>query len=464
MFGRNKTQKTVEMLTQNMAQLQAMIAAQQQTIDILYASRTNTRKYKTRKEQVAETRRKYRGGADFGNQIAQRIVNLRVAFSMPNRLFLIKNPVIGNDAADSAVKSTKDYLNAFMELNGLDSSLPRDLAKEAELQGQVAVRLVWDPKEKLPRLKYYPWEDTGYKVEPASKYLINGKNNLVYKDELGKDVKLKDDEFVYIAFNDELNCFEGYPTCGGVLEAMENLDKDLMDWRVLNHLFAHPTPHFKCETSEEAEHLNTEIAAKGWRAGMSIATNSEFELKGTTGVEANLLMLSITTLAKIVSGHTGIAIHYLGFANVMNARATAESAGEPTEIVLHSEISSWNAFYKALFNKALALRNKELNGEIKPGLIIPKIVPLTDRQWDLIKNMWMPLAEKGLISEKTLLEKIPGLDADAEQERIADDEKANERRMKAAQAKLAQDGNQPKPDKKEGKKEEDDEDEGGDEE
>jgi len=410
--------------------LESMLAAQQQTIDILYTSRTSGKKYRTRKAQVEETRRKYRGGAEFGNQILQRLVNLRVAFSMPNRLFLIKNQ-LHKETSEQVLNDTKEFLTAFMELNGLDSSLPRDLAKEAEMQGSVALRLVWDPNAKLPRLKYYPWDGTGYEVKPVTEFLINGKNTLSYTGADGSKVKLNDRDFVFIAFNDELNCFEGYPTCGGILETIENLDKDLLDWRLLNHLFAHPTPHFKCESSDEADKINAELVAKGWKTGTAIATNSEFKLAGTTGVEANLLMLSITTNAKIISGHSGIAIHYLGFANVMNAKATADGMGEPTEIVLQSEINSWNTFYASLFAKAIQLRNSKLNGELPTNLVLPKIVPLTDRQWDIIKNIWMPLAAAGNVSSKTLLEKIPGLDVDAEMERIKDQEKVNAEKMKA---------------------------------
>jgi len=377
--------------------------------------------YRTRESMVNECIRKYSGTANKGNMIFQRLVNLRVAFSVPNRLFLIGDDT--TDYPESAIENAKDYLNAFMAFNNLDSSLPRDLSKEAELEGQVAVRLVWDNEAKLPRLRYYPQSSTGYVVKPSKdKYSVKPplKLDFTYNQDT---VSLTDDKFSYISFNDKLGIWIGYPTCGPILREIEHLEKDMLDWRKLNHLFAHPTPHFKCETQEEADTINEMITGLGWKVGTAIATSSDFSLKGPTGAEANLLMLSITTHAKLISAHTGIGIHFLGFANVMSNRATAESMGEPTEVVLHAEISGWKAFYKDLFQKAITMRNARLNRQLPVDAVIPKIIPITDRQWKTIKDIFMPAAEKKLISHEFFLSQLPDVDTEAEMERIKDEEK-----------------------------------------
>ena len=311
-----------------------------------------------------------------------------------------------------------------MAFNNLDSSLPRDLSKEAELEGQVAIRLVWDSKEKLPRLRYYSQSTTGYTVEPLrDPYSVKPLLKLKFTHNM-EDVSLSDEKFSFISFNDKLGVWEGYPTCGPILREVEHLEKDMIDWRRLNHLFAHPTPHFKCETQEEADAVNDMIKTLGWKVGTAIATSSDFNLKGPTGAEANLLMLSITTHAKLISAHTGIGIHFLGFANVMSNRATAESMGEPTEVVLHAEISGWKALYKDLYQKAINMRNARLNRKVPVDAIVPKIIPITDRQWKTIKDIFMPAAEKGLISHEFFLSQLPDVDTEAEMERIKDDEKA----------------------------------------
>jgi hypothetical protein len=375
--------------------------------------------YRTKAAQVAAILQKYQGTAEFGNQILPRVVNLRVAFSIPNRLLLAPSPK-AEKASKTAVKSAQDFLNEFMSLNLLDSSLPRDLAKESEFHGQVLIRLKWDNAEKLPRAFYYPWKETGYKIETANKYQVDSPIKCIYQSE-HEETTIQDREFAFIAFNDRLNENIGYPTSGGILRDIENVDKDLRDWRKLNHLFAHPTPHFKCETVEQAKAINTMISGVGWKVGTAIATNAEFALKGPTGAESNLLMMAIQTGAKVISAHTGIGIHFLGFANVMSNRATADSMGEPTEVVLHSEISSWKAFYLDLFKKAIDMRNMKLNKKIEQGLIEPRLVPLTDRQWRHIKDIYMLAAKDNLLSHRTFLENMPGIDVEAEMSRLEEE-------------------------------------------
>ncbi len=396
--------------------------------------------YRTRESMVNECIKKYSGTAEKGNLMLQRLINLRVAFSVPNRLFLIADDI--TSYPESAIDNAKDFLNAFMSFNNLDSSLPRDLSKEAELEGQVAVRLVWNAAAKLPGLRYYPQSTTGYTVEPLKdEYSVKPPLKLSFTYNM-ENVDLSDDKFSFITFNDKLGVWLGYPTCGPILRTVEHLEKDMLDWRKLNHLFAHPTPHFKCETQEEADTINDMISGLGWKVGTAIATNSEFSLKGPTGAEANLLMLSITTHAKLISAHTGIGIHFLGFANVMSNRATAESMGEPTEVVLHAEISGWKAFYRDLFQKAIAMRNARLNRQIPVDAIVPKIIPITDRQWKTIKDIFLPAKKEGLISHEFFLSQLPDVDTEAEMERIKDEEKDEEKKLPAEENSEEDDGSE----------------------
>ncbi len=395
-----------------------------QEFDMGGRSRDNP--YSTKGAQVSELRNKYRGIGYIGAPILQRLVNLRVAFSVPNRLFLTTDMAVKKKKSlnDKQIDDTKNFLTEFMAINGLDAEIPRELCKESELQGQVALGLVWDQKQKNVVLKYFPWNQSNYTVKQTMKYAFKSPKTFITTLS-GVRIVLTDDKFVYLGFNDELSAetIQGYPTCGPILKTIENLYKDLLDWRKLNHLFAHPTPHFQCETKDEAEAINKMIQTTGWKIGTAIATNGNFQLKGPSGAEANLLMLAITTAAKIVSAHTGIGIHFLGFANVMSNRATADSMGEPTEVVLHSEITSWTSFYMELFRKAITMRNAHLQGQLPTNAVVPRLIPLTDRQWRVIKDIYLPLFEKKAISHITLLNKIPDLDAEEEMAKIKEQEK-----------------------------------------
>ncbi|MBW8002610.1 MAG: hypothetical protein FVQ80_11415 [Planctomycetes bacterium] len=393
------------------------------------SGRNRDNPYSTKSAQVLELRNKYRGIGNLGAPVLQRLINLRVAFSVPNRLFLTTDMAVKkkNKLSDKQVEDSKNFLGDFMAINGLDAEVPRELCKESELQGQVALGLVWDRKQKNVVLKYYPWNQATYTIKQETRYAFKGPRTFVSTLD-GKRVTLSDNKFVYIGFNDELSAetIQGYPTCGPILKTIENLYKDLLDWRKLNHLFAHPTPHFQCETKDEADAINNLITTLGWKIGTAIATNGNFQLKGPSGAEANLLMLAITTAAKIISAHTGIGIHFLGFANVMSNRATADSMGEPTEVVLHSEITSWTGFYVGLFRKAIIMRNAHLQGQLPTNVVLPRLIPLTDRQWRVIKDIYLPLFEKKAISHVTLLNKIPDLDAEEELEKIKDEERKSE--------------------------------------
>lgn len=421
------TKKRFDAIVKNTSNLERNIGILVSSIDNISTIENASVRYNTKVTQVSGLRKKFQGIDTWGNALLQRLISLRVAFSVPNRLFLLKNPNIS--ATDQEVQEVKSFLNDFLVCTTLDSKLPRDLAIESELQGQIAVELTWEEKNKLPELKYYPWADTGYTIKQKDKYKINSelKFNAVI-DGIEKDIT--DEYLCFLAFNDELLKNEGYPTCGGILQQVEDLSKDLNDWRKLNHLFAHPTPHFKCESQEEANLINERITAKGWKVGSAIASNADFQLKGPTGAEGTLLMLSIQTNAKIISGHTGLGIHFLGFPNVMSNRAVAESIGEPTEIVLHSEITSWHCFYTNMFNKAIRLRNNKLNKSLRENVILPKIVPMTDRQWKTVKDIYMPAINKGLVSHQTFLDRLPDIDTADELERIKEEEDRAELKIK----------------------------------
>jgi len=435
MFGFKKKYYLQEKVIKSLESDVKMLATSVDSVTQLLANeRPSSSTYATRASQVGEMIKKYHGLSTKGNVILQRCVNLRVAFSIPNRLFLIKNPLA--NVSDSVVKKAKEFLNEFLQVNNLDSYLPRDLAKEGEIQGSVACSLKWNETLKMPEIIYYPWNSTGYKIKEekeSEKYTINKRLKLSFTDTATSgtgEVKIDSDNLIYIAFNDDLGVMDGYPTCGPILQIIDKMDSDITDWRALNHLFAHPTPHFKCETREEAIEIQNQIVNTGWKVGTAIATRGDLKLVGPSGVEAQMLMNSIQTLAKIISGHTGIGIHFLGFANVMSNRATADSMGEPTEVVLHSEISSWIKFYTDMFVKAIEMRNKKLHQGIDPTAVKPWLVPLTDRQWKVVENVYLPALEGGNLSRETFLANIPGIDADEEMEKIEEQEKQDEEKMR----------------------------------
>jgi len=86
------------------------------------ADHAGDRSYNKKKSMVAEVIAKYKGIGANGNQILQRLVNLRVAFSVPNRLFVRQNPI--GEFTVPEITEAKTYMKEFMAFNGLDGDTP----------------------------------------------------------------------------------------------------------------------------------------------------------------------------------------------------------------------------------------------------------------------------------------------------------------------------------------------------
>ena len=76
-----------------------------------------------------------------------------------------------------------------------------------------------------------------------------------------------------------------------------------------------------------------------------------------------------------------------------------------------------------IFNSVIELRNLYLdsNQKLKPGIIKPKLKPMSDRQWQKLKELFMPAAKDNLLTRQAFLEQIPNFDITAELERIAEE-------------------------------------------
>ena len=96
--------------------------------------------------------------------------------------------------------------------------------------------------------------------------------------------------------------------------------------------------------------------------------------------------------------------------------------GEPTEVVSITEISKWSHFYEDLFDKVIVKHNSKMNKEVKQGLVKPRLLPMTDRQWSRAIKFWYPAARDGLVSLPLFLENIPEVNSEEELLRQKNDE------------------------------------------
>ena len=372
--------------------------------------------YTNKTEQTTELVNKYQGASSYGTSLIKRLVNVAAAMQVPNGISL---------EGDHRTPEY-EYLNLFLDASQLNEGVAIQLAKEAQFEGQVLLELLWDMETNMVKIRHILWRVGEYEVRPIGISNLTGPYEATWSEE-GQVVRtLTKDQMAFVAFNttrDANDYITGWPTLGGLLTRIEAISHDLVDWRTSNKLYAHPTPVFTCETQDEVNALTSKLEAVGWTVGTAIAFRGEFVLAAVPNYHRTILD-AITTNVKIISGGSGVSIGWLGFTDVMSNRATAESLGEPLEIVASADIATWTSFYEELFDSVINIRNKNIisSQKLKTGLVKPKLKPMSDRQWQKLKDLFMPAAEKNLLTRESFLEQIPNFNIEAELKRIKDEE------------------------------------------
>ena len=376
--------------------------------------------YNTHALQVTEIMGEYSGEQDIGSDLIKRVINISAALKVPNGLALQEAPASPERA----------YITKFMEINQLNEGVCTELSKEAEKQGQVLCQLIWDPNDKMVKLHYLPWIDYQYTVRPIGLNNMTPPYEIKWQNDANSKITegtLTNEEVAFVAFNmrfktdDQLRLvIEGSPTLGNVLQRIDDIGYDLVDWRQTNKLYAHPTPSIQCEDAEEAEALQASITATGWRTGSMMITSGKL----TMVVPDNFYQTikeSIQTNLQVVSGATGLSIAWLGFPDLMANRAVSDSLGEPLEIVAANDITSWKSFYEQMFDNVIKIRNTNLAGgtQLKTGVVKPMLRPMSDRIWQQLIRLYLPAAESGVMSRETFWSMIPGFPLSDEKKRFA---------------------------------------------
>jgi hypothetical protein len=122
------------------------------------------------------------------------------------------------------------------------------------------------------------------------------------------------------------------------------------------------------------------------------------------------LQKEITTNIQLISGNTGVPVHFLGFPELMSNRSTADTLFDMVAASTHRERRIWMSFYTELFDRAIALANAGFQAGLRPGLVEAQIPEVSSKTMFELKDNWLPLFESGVLSLETLLAKIPDLD------------------------------------------------------
>ncbi len=374
--------------------------------------------YKTYSLMVGALSDKYRGTADWGCMTAKNIIDVRAAFVIGQGVKVLPREGVTN--FDRELK----FIKEFIEYNNLDEEVPQEWAKESEIEGKVLLRLIPKKADKQIRVILVPWKQFSYTVftdtrdfedyrKVEYKPVPAAQSSRATKSPDKADVILKPSEFVYKRFGGRSYEVNETPSKTAlVLRAIEDLDKCMVDWRKINHLFSAPTPVIKCENAREAKQITEQLDTINWRIGKLLITSAEFSLVGWLGEGYSTLKEEMIGLVKNISGATGVPVHFLGFPDLLSNRATAENLMELIALSTSKERHIWIGGFEELFSKAITMMDAEMPGQggMNPNAVTADIPFVSGAKMKELAEVWLPIYVGGGSSLEAFLSHVPDID------------------------------------------------------
>lgn len=405
------TLKDYKELQQSMVDLQIVLA------DIQSVGSTATgNPYKNYRNAVVELGKKYEGMADWGCYQARSIVDVRSAFTIGNGIQVVeRDPVTKRSRPDQRGKFKKEieFIEQFIENNDIDEEGAQEYAKEAELEGRVLFRLIPNSETKQIDLRFLSYSHYDYEVIPNPEdYKVY--ESVEYKINGGNQVILKKGQFVYKKFAGRTNKVNDImPKTATVLRVLEDLDKALNDLRKINNLFASPTPWFNCEDETSARNLYQTLKDINWKIGKFITTaKAQFAMVGADASGVESIVKEITNCVKIISGVTGIPVHFLGLPDLMSNRSTSTDMFELIVASTNKERKTWIGTWEEVFKLAMQMSNDTFGTTFNTEAVSCDIPHITSAKLKELVEIWLPLFSQNVIDLDFMLSMIPDADPD----------------------------------------------------
>ena len=421
--------------------------------DVENAGTYKGNEYRTYRRAVSAVDQKYNGVSKWGVLQTGNIIDLRAAFIIARGI-----KVSAREKGVDAKKEIK-WTNAFLEYNDLDKEIVQAWAVEAEIEGKILIKVDMDETPELETYKdydykmvaarYVSWLDKKYEVLTATDdYKKYTKVEWTSKGEPGS---LAENQFVYKKFGGRINDpNQAQSKIMKCLSQIDNLDKALRDWREINRIFGGPILYMKCTDAKEVTAAMAAMDDKNFKIKKVLAGTGElmfisFDITGIKSLEDEIL-----TNAKMISGTTGVSVQHLGLVELLKNRSTGDDQRESLSAATVKDRATWEGAYEELISKAMTLFNDTVYGQksdglkLNPSLIKVHIPVITQQHWTNIKDVWLPAAIAGKISEELFLEQLPDIDTEEELERQALKEEEELERVKTENADLRnQDKNNP---------------------
>ena len=348
-----------------------------------------------------------------GGALLRNIVHVLGAFTVGQGV----KPAPRHDGAERELR----FIQAFMEGAGLTSQTARDWVVESLIEGKFLVRLSPHGESGRVECRFVSWTQHGYVVETDEDDYTAHRGVTYRLNRTGPTVRLAPEAFVFQSFGGRLSHVnDGTPPLAAVLPNIENLDRALRDWREINHLFAAPTPVIQVETAQQAREAQRFVEEENWKIGHFLAlAGGQFSLVTLPAGAAASVEREIITNAKVIAGATGVPVHFLGFPDLLSNRSTAENLFEALHAATSGHRQLWTGVYERLFERTLHLANVHFNSGFDPRAVGARLVDASSMKLRELKDVWLPLYRAGAISLETVLGKIPDVDVEREQARLA---------------------------------------------
>jgi len=421
--------------------------------------------YQNYAEAVQAISDKYNCKADWGCLHTGIVVDLRAAFIMGEGVKVAHNVEKRADAERELA-----WVDDFFSWNDIDAEMAQEMAKETEIEGKIAIRAFFekeaygiDPAGEKPwpgmvSARLIPWTSRKYEVEADENDYFYYKK-LSWKAGATYDAgSLTEDQFVYKKFGGRINDpNDAQPKIMRCLTQIDRLDRALKDLRKINNLFAAPTPDFEIpaespSADRQVTSLLKHLTDINWKIGKLLVHTGKFTMVGVDIGGVSNLIAEIELLIKMISGATGIPIHFLGLLDLLKNRATGDNTRELVLAATARERKIWKGVYEELITKSMLMFNKktgedQLSKKLDPTKITIDIPAITQEHWDRIEKVLIPAAVAGIISKEHVASQIPGVDMDAEaekrKEREAEEAKRSKEEFEALKAEAALQGQEP---------------------
>lgn len=382
--------------------------------------------YKDYKTAVQAISNKYCGKEDWGCTQTGTIIDLRAAFILGEGV-----QVVPTTATKAEAELEMLWTRDFFTYNGLDAEMAQEIAKEVEIEGKVALNIIYDnePFKTWPGMvstRFIPWTAKKYVIEAdPTDYLWYKK---IHWDATGKISagNFPEEEFVYKKFGGRIfDPNDAQPKIMKCLTHIDRFDMALWDLRQINHLFAAPIPIIELEADAgvDVAKLQDKLDKVNWKVSKGfVLRGGVFSYKSPDPAGIQNLISEIELCIKVISGVTGIPIHYLGLLDLLKNRATGENTRELVMAATAREREIWIGAFTELIEKAMRLYNvksglQQRSRKLEPTNVRVEIPEITQEHWDRLEKVLIPAALGGIISKEYVASQIPGIDMEAEEEK-----------------------------------------------